>query len=95
MTERKIKIAIIGCGKVSHLHAAALQKSANAELIAIYSRSLEKAKDFSSKYGIQAFVDIEKMIKNTGIEAVVICTPHPFHADSVIIASNSGVHCLV
>lgn len=95
MTERKIKIAIIGCGKVSHLHAAALQKSANAELIAIYSRSLEKAKDFSSKYGIQAFDDIEKMIKNTGIEAVVICTPHPFHADSVIIASNSGVHCLV
>ena len=29
MIQRKIKTAIIGCGKVSHLHAAALQQGNN------------------------------------------------------------------
>ncbi len=93
--QRKIKTAIIGCGKVSHLHAAALQQGYNTELTAIYSRSIEKAKGFATIYGIQAFDDIGKMIKDAGIESVVICTPHPFHADAVIKAAQLGVHCLV
>jgi len=95
MIQRKIKTAIIGCGKVSHLHAAALQQGNNTELTAIYSRSLAKAEEFAGRYGILAFDDIEKMIKEAGIESVVICTPHPFHAEVVIKAANQGAHCLV
>jgi UDP-N-acetyl-2-amino-2-deoxyglucuronate dehydrogenase len=95
MSGKKIKTAIIGCGKVSHLHAAALQQGRNTELTAIYSRSIEKANIFASQYGIQAFDNIEKMIADAGIESVVICTPHPFHADAVIKAADAGVHCLV
>ena len=95
MTQRKIKTAIIGCGKVSHLHAVALQQGNNTELTAIYSRSLEKAQEFADKYGILAYDDIEKMIKEAGVESVVVCTPHPFHADAVIKAANAGANCLV
>ncbi len=95
MSGRKIKTAIIGCGKVSHLHAAALQQGRNTELTAIYSRSIEKANNFASQYGIQAFDNIDKMIADAGIESVVICTPHPFHADAVIKAAEAGAHCLV
>lgn len=95
MTQRKIKTAIIGCGKVSHLHAAALQQGNNTELTAIYSRSLEKAQEFADKYGILAYDDIEKMIKEAGVESVVVCTPHPFHAEAVIKAANAGANCLV
>jgi predicted dehydrogenase len=95
MTERKIKTAIIGCGKVSHLHAAALQQGKNTELTAFYSRSLEKAQEFAAKYGVLAFDDLEKMVNETGIESAVICTPHPFHAWSVVKLAELGVSCLV
>lgn len=95
MTQRKIRTAIIGCGKVSHLHAAALQQCYNAQLAAIYSRSLEKATEFATKYNIQPFDDIETMIREARIEAVIVCTPHPFHADAVIKAAKAGVNCLV
>ena len=95
MTQRKIRTAIIGCGKVSHLHAAALLQSCNSELMAIYSRSLEKASEFASQYKIQPFDDIETMIRKARIEAVVVCTPHPFHAEVVIKAANAGANCLV
>lgn len=95
MTARKVRMAIIGCGKVSHLHAAALQQGSNTKLVAIYSRSAEKAEVFAEKYGIAAFNDIETMIREAHVEAVVICTPHPFHAGPVIKAASAGVHCLV
>ncbi|HDR51707.1 MAG TPA: Gfo/Idh/MocA family oxidoreductase [Mariniphaga anaerophila] len=95
MSERQIRTAIIGCGKVSHLHAAALQQGKNTELTAIYSRSIEKANEFASQYGILAFNDIEKMIAEADIESAIICTPHPFHGDVVVKAANAGAHCLV
>ena len=95
MTQRIVKTAIIGCGKVAHLHAAALQQGKNTELTAIFSRSLEKAQEFANKYEILAFNDIEEMIREAGIESVVVCTPHPFHADAVIKAANAGANCLV
>jgi UDP-N-acetyl-2-amino-2-deoxyglucuronate dehydrogenase len=95
MSQRKIKTAIIGCGKVSHLHAAALQQGYNTELAAIYSRSIGKAGEFASQYRIKAFDDIGRMIGDAGIEAVVICTPHPFHAVAVVESANAGAHCLV
>lgn len=92
---RKIKTAIIGCGKVSHLHAAALKQAKNAELTAIYSRSMEKALEFADQYQIKAFDNIEKMVTEAGIESVVVCTPHPFHAEAVMKCAGSGLHCLV
>lgn len=95
MTQRRIRTAIIGCGKVSHLHAAALQQGSNTELTAVFSRSIEKAREFASKYGIRAFDDFEKMVRETGIESAVICTPHPFHADAVLKLASLGVNCLV
>lgn len=94
MTQRKVRTAIIGCGKVSHLHAAALQQGSNTELTAVFSRSIEKAREFASKYGIRAFDDVEKMVVETGIESAVICTPHPFHADVVLKLASLGVNCL-
>jgi predicted dehydrogenase len=35
------------------------------------------------------------MIREAGVESVVVCTPHPFHADAVIKAAQAGANCLV
>ncbi len=91
----KLKIAIIGCGKVSDLHAAALKKTSEAQFVAIYSRSPEKAKKYGEKYGVQGFSDIQEMIVAAGVQVVIICTPHPAHRDAAVIAAEAGVHVLV
>lgn len=93
--KRRIKTAIIGCGKVAHLHAAAVQQGSNTELSGVFSRSIAKASDFARKYGVPAFDDIGKMVAETGIESAVICTPHPFHAMYVSQLAKLGVNCLV
>lgn len=92
---RKIRFGIIGCGKVARLHAAGIMQGRNTELAAVYSRSLHKANEFAAGFGAQPFDSVTKMIREADVEAVVICTPHPFHAEAVVEAAASGAHCLV
>jgi len=91
----KIKTAIIGCGKVAHLHAAGLQNLKESEFTAVWSRTYSRAEEFATKYNVKAYRDIDEMISKEGIQAVIICTAHPFHAGPAIEAMVSGAHILV
>jgi len=90
-----IRTALIGYGKVAHLHASALKKSSLAELVAVQGRNQEKANAFAEQYQIKAYIDLEQMIRQEKIQAVIVCTPHPAHADSAVVAAEMGVHVLV
>ncbi len=92
---RKIRTAIIGCGKVSDLHAGALKKTVEAQFVAVCSRDRDKARRYGEKYGVQGFGDIKEMIVSAGVEAAIICTPHPAHCQAAVIAAEAGTHILV
>ena len=64
----KLKTGIIGCGKVAHIHAKALQNIKESEFKAVYSRTPEKGNKFAEQYGVRAFSDITEMISQTGLE---------------------------
>ena len=90
-----IKTGIIGCGKVAHLHAQALQNLEGSNFTAVFSRTLSKAKDFGNQYGVKGYDDITQMITNENLELVIICTPHPNHLDPTNEALEGGAHVLV
>jgi UDP-N-acetyl-2-amino-2-deoxyglucuronate dehydrogenase len=92
---RKIRTAIVGCGKVGHLHAAALKNLPESDFVAVCARSSEKANAFAEKYGVAAFTDVAEMIAKAKVEAICLCTPHPQHAAPTITAAKLGVHVLV
>ena len=92
---QKIRTAIIGCGKVSDVHAEALKNTPEAQFVAVYSRSPEKAKQYGEKYGVRGFCEIREMIAGAGVEAVIVCTPHPAHRDAAVMAAEAGAHVLV
>jgi len=91
----KIRTAIIGCGKVAHLHAAGLQNLPESQFTAVWSRTASRADAFAQKYNVKAYRDIQQMIKDAGIQAVLVCTAHPFHAEPAIAAMSAGAHVLV
>lgn len=90
-----IRSALVGYGKVAHLHAKALQASTLSSFVAVYGRNLEKARDFAKQYDIKAYTNLEQMIRTEDIQAVIICTPHPNHAETAVEAAMMGVHVLV
>ncbi|MDR0576550.1 MAG: Gfo/Idh/MocA family oxidoreductase [Candidatus Accumulibacter sp.] len=91
----KVKVGIIGCGKVSDLHAAALKNVPEARFAAVCSRSPEKAGKYAERYGVQGFCDVGEMVARGGVEAVIVCTPHPAHRDAAVAAARAGAHVLV
>ena len=91
----KIRTGIIGPGKVAHMHASALMALEDADLCGVVGRNEVKTKNFADKYGINAYQSIGEMIKKGGIQAVVICTPHPDHKEPALAAIELGAHVLI
>jgi predicted dehydrogenase len=92
---QQIKTALIGCGKVAHIHAAALKASPESKFIAVCATKIQKARAFAAQYGVDAYDDLDKMLRESGVNAVIVCTPHPQHAQPAILAARAGVHVLV
>jgi UDP-N-acetyl-2-amino-2-deoxyglucuronate dehydrogenase len=92
---KPLRTALIGCGKVGGLHAAALATLPESNLIAVCDSSLERAAQFAAQYGGNAFQEVSEMLQRSGAEAVFICTPHPLHKEPAILAAQAGVHVMV
>jgi len=95
MSNNKYNIAILGCGKVAHLHAKAILNLPNAKLAGVWSRTSKTSFDFAKKYKTKSFVDIQMLVKSESIDLAIICTPHPFHREPVIEAAKAGANILV
>jgi predicted dehydrogenase len=90
-----IRFAILGCGKVAHLHAKALKNLPLADFRAVWSRTATSADDFARQYGVTAYSAIGDMVRKEKIDAVIVCTPHPFHLAPAIEAMEAGAHVLI
>ena len=95
MENNLFNIAILGCGKVAHLHAKAIQNIPDARLSGVWSRTPETAKNFAYEYDIEAFTDISKLVSEKEINLAIVCTPHPFHLESTLQAAEAGANVLV
>ena len=97
MTDRVLKFALIGCGRVSENHLAAITSGAiPAELAAIADIDGKKAEVKSAKYKVPFYSDYHKMMKeHPEIDVVNVATPTGYHAQHVIDISRYGKHIVV
>jgi len=80
---------------VGSIHAAALRALPEADFVAACDASPDRAAAFASRYGARPFADVGTLLRDGGVEAVVIGTPHPLHAEPATRAAAAGVHVLV
>ncbi len=92
---KPVRVGLIGCGKVGQIHAAALRGIPEAELTAVCDLSAERVRSFADRYGTHGYTDVDAMLSEAKVEAVIIGTPHPLHAVPAIRAAKAGVHVLV
>ncbi len=93
----KARIAIIGVGwwgTVGHLEPLATDEK--TEVVAVYSRTLDKAKDRAQRYGVpRAYDDYQAMIEECRPDGVVIATTPNMHYEQARYALEHGVHVLM
>ncbi len=88
-----MNIALIGSGKISHLHAKAAQQT--GKLVAVCGRTPEKTQDFARQYGIRGYTDVTDMVLRERVDICIVCTPHPAHREPTIYALEAGANVLV
>lgn len=90
----KLKVAVIGCGRISDMHLESIKNSDNAELIACCDVVKERVDKATRAYGGKAYIDYKTMIEENKLDVVHICLPHYLHVPVAINAMEKGVNVL-
>ena len=91
---KKLKIGIIGCGRISIMHLVSVKTLEIAELVACCDIKKNRADEMAAKYGAKAYYDYEEMLDNEKLDAVHLCLPHYLHSKVAIVAFERGVNVL-
>ena len=92
---KKVRFGIIGTSKITEQFLQAGSTHNKFELIAVYSRDIEKAKSFGEKYNAKLFFDdIEKFTISNEFDAVYIASPNTFHYRQSIVCMKGKKHVL-
>lgn len=95
INNRKIRLAIIGCGRISKNHFGSVEKHAdNIELIAVCDTHEKILQEHSEKYGVPGHLNFEELLKTEQPDAVALCTPSGIHPDQAVLAALYGVHVI-
>lgn len=93
--DRKIRFALIGCGRIADKHFESFRTHADrVELKAVCdidSTALELA---AKKTGAEGYSSLDALLDAGGIDVVVLTTPSGIHADQGIQAARAGIHVM-
>jgi UDP-N-acetyl-2-amino-2-deoxyglucuronate dehydrogenase len=93
--KRKIKVAIVGCGRISKNHFISLEKyQDNMELISVCDAQQKVLSKHEENYNVNGYLDLSDMLKNEDLDLVVICTPSGIHADQTELCAKHGVNIM-
>lgn len=92
----KVRWGSLGCARVFERRMVpGFRASEKAELVAVASRTIEKAQGTAAKYGIpRAYGGYEELLADPDIEAIYIPLPNDLHPEWTIRALEAGKHVL-
>ncbi|SDF57738.1 Predicted dehydrogenase [Fontibacillus panacisegetis] len=90
-----LNIGIIGTGWFSKVHGDNLAVQEGVSVSAICGTSLVKAEGLASRYGAQAFTNVNDMLNEVKLDAVYICVPPMSHGEIESVLIDRGVPFLV
>lgn len=92
----KMKVGIIGAGKIAAIMADTISRMRGAEMYAVASRNMDKAMEFASIHHVtRPFGSYEDMLSDPAVELVYIATPHPLHFEHAKMCIDAGKPVLV
>ena len=95
ITGRKIRFAIVGCGRISARHFEAIRVHSNdAEVVSVCDVDSVRCSTSAKALGVKGFEDLGEMLNNVECDCVVLCTPSGLHSGQAIQVAQSGSHII-
>ncbi len=94
MTE--LNVGIIGCGRITDLHAPGYARSRRARIFAVCDVNPELAARRGAEWGAErVYTDYHKLLADPDVQAVEIIVPHHLHKQVCVDACEAGKHVSV
>lgn len=94
MSVRSVRLALVGCGRISKNHFDAIRDVPGLELSAVCDIVEERAKEAGERQGVPWYTAYAQMLEHTACDAVAICTPSGLHPQHGILAARAGKHVI-
>ncbi len=95
MSDSSFRVGIIGCGRISGVHAQALLSQKKASLAALCDIRPEASAALAATCGNPpCYTDFAEMIRAERLDAVHLCLPHYLHSPVAVAAMELGCHVL-
>lgn len=95
VTGRKIRIAVVGCGRISRNHFGSIEKHADHfELVAICDIDPVVLAKHAEQYKVTGYRDFEEMLDKEELDLVALCTPSGIHPIQAVLAAKHKVHVM-
>lgn len=95
MSERTLKVGVIGCGRIARPHLSNLRSSPAASIVAVCDVRPEAAKQAAEPTSAAVFTDPLAMLEAVEMDAVYVLTPTPTHGDLGAAVLGSGRHLML
>ena len=95
MDNKKLRVGIVGCGRISVRHFSSADTLPEAELVACCDLKKSNTEKFAKQYGVKEFSDYKEMIASPDIDAIVVATPTQTHFPILMdcIATGKPIFC--
>ncbi|MBK5940063.1 Gfo/Idh/MocA family protein [Halochromatium roseum] len=92
---RKLRIAVVGCGRIAKNHFSAIETHADdLELVAVCDTNPGVLKQHADRYQLPGFAHLPTLLSQEQPDLVALCTPSGLHAEQTITAARHGVHVM-
>ena len=91
-----VRWGILGTGLIAHKFAAGLRDVPGAKLVAVASRTSDKAQAFGKHVGVgRCHGSYQELADDTEVDVIYIATPHPQHAENTLMClrADKAVLC--
>lgn len=86
---KKIVIALLGAGRIGSIHATTVAQQGDADLRYVVDMNERAGKQLAKKLGA-TFSDVETVMADSDVDAVIIATATDTHAELIELAANNG-----
>jgi UDP-N-acetyl-2-amino-2-deoxyglucuronate dehydrogenase len=93
--DRKIRLAVVGCGRISKNHFGSVEKHADSvELVTVCDTNPTTLQDHVERFKVPGYARMEEMLQKESIDLVALCTPSGLHPEQAVLAARHGVHVM-
>lgn len=87
----RVRWGILGTGRIAGIFATGLAALPDAEIVAVGSRTAEKAGEFADRFGIpHRHASYEALAGDPDVDAVYVATPHTLHRENALLCLAAG-----